>query len=246
MGKIREILLLLSIQIGNTKLGMRILSVSLPPVLSCPGASVSCLKECFGRKSRYHSPVVQISHKSNLEATKEIHFVEFAIERFNSFRQRIVRVHAVGDFYENEDGDPDQYVRDWQVIVDELPDKHFYAYTRSWTVPSLKKELRRLGNRSNFTMWLSCDHTMPEPPSYWDGFKRAYMSVADDDVPSFPVDLVFRAGSRKSPMKKDAAGNQICPYEQGIRRKVQLTCSSCGICFDHKPVYSIGQVKQLA
>jgi hypothetical protein len=65
----------------------------------------------------------------------------------------------------------------------------------------------------------------------------AYMSVSDDDVPRYKVDIVFRAGSRKVPMKKDKAGNRVCPYEQGIKRQVKITCASCGICFKQQRKY---------
>lgn len=246
MSEISSVLRPISVQPGNTKLGDRILSVSLPPELSCDGASEQCLKECFGKKARYHNPMVKLSLKSNYEATHRVDFVETTIEKINKMSSRIGRVHAVGDFYKNKNGDPTQYIRDWQVIVDEVSHKHFYAYTRSWVVPELRKELRNLGRRQNFTLWMSCDRTMPKPPAYWNEFKRAYMSVSDDDLPAFDVDLVFRAGSRKVARKKDKLGNQICPYEQGIKRKQSITCSTCGICFDQQPVYSLSPVEQLA
>ena len=107
----------------------------------------------------------------------------------------------------------------------------------------LRFALRELGRRDNFTLLLSMDHTMPVPGRFWKGFSRAWMATSDIDAPRVKVTVVFRSGSRKLPLKKDIAGNQVCPAEQGIKRKKKVTCTNCGICYDHVPVYSISNVK---
>ncbi len=74
--------------------------------------------------------------------------------------------------------------------------------------------------------------------------RRAYLlfdGEAVDEVPA-DADLVFRAPLPRRPgrpneyarLAKRANGVLICPKEQGIARRVELTYSSCRICFTHR------------
>ena len=44
---------------------------------------------------------------------------------------------------------------------------HFWAYTRSWTVASLRPALERLRSLSNVELLASLDPQMPPPPESW-------------------------------------------------------------------------------
>lgn len=230
--------------LGNTKLGVEISNWSLPAGHTCNGKTKVCAKECFGKKGHYHHPSVTQAHFNNWAATENDLFVPLAIENLTRMGTDLTRIHAVGDFYDaSEDSEgqptgrsPDAYIQDWHAIVTAMPSMYFFAYTRQWRIPTLRKALIRLSRLDNFTLLLSCDKETGRPPK-WKHSLWAYMSVSDDDVPKYAVDIVFRAGSRKVPMKHDKGGNLICPYEQGIQRKVKITCASCGICFQQQRKY---------
>lgn len=229
------------LQPGNTKLGWQIQNFALPAVETC-FPSEACLKECYGTKFRYRSEYVMNLYRRNWDATYEDDFADRMRAELIATKAAVCRIHTVGDFFEAEAPlPPDAYVNLIREIVVTSPRVYFYAYTRSWTHEPLRVALRRLSAEPNFQLWLSTDKTMKAPPK-WKHVKRAYMSCSDDDVPRYKVDLVFRAGSKATPMKKDAAGNLVCPYEQGVKRKVSITCSTCGICFNHNPVVPLSMV----
>lgn len=223
--------------LGNIKLGIEISNNSLPPGDTCDGKTEVCWEKCFGMKAHYTSEHVKAAHQANWLHTKTTDFVTDAVMWLRKMRTDLHRIHAVGDFYACEEPRaPNAYIRDWITIIDNLPSMHFFAYTRQWRVPELQDALRELARRDNMTLWLSCDKDTGCPPR-WAQCKRAYMSVDDRDSPRYKVQIVFRAGSRRVARKRDDNGYLICPYEQGVKRQVKITCAKCGICFDQQRKY---------
>jgi len=159
-----------------SKLG-RILGWSLPapitrvPVdnavfLTCPAATRYCTRVCYAQRHHFRNPEVQLSHFRNFLATLRDDFPKIMTallryeENFNTVK--IFRIHVSGDFYS------EKYIRQWRIIAENLPDWRFYAYTRAWLVPNLRKAVEsELITLSNFTVYASTDPDTPAPPSSW-------------------------------------------------------------------------------
>ena len=71
--------------------------------------------------------------------------------------------------------------------------------------------------------------------------RRAYLLDYGEDESAVPggCDLVFRVPPPRLPGRPHAYGRPVkrmggvlvCPKEQGVPRRVELTCSTCRICF---------------
>jgi hypothetical protein len=206
---------------GNTKLGLLVHQWSIPSGLRhiCVGASAICLALCYAMRQHYCRDSVKDALQANYRASLRKDFVVLAYGWIRSLFARVVRVHASGEFYSEE------YVRKWIIIAKQNPRIVFYAYTRSWADPAIYRALKELAKLPNFIMWWSCDRATGAPPRDA-GIRRAYLSIADDDVPKFKVDLVFR--DRPKSIKKWVAGALVCPPENGVTK---TTCSLCQLCF---------------
>ena len=90
------------------------------------------------------------------------------------------------------------------------------------------------------SLWFSVDRDSGPPPIV-PHVRQAYLlAVGEADAGVLAdADLVFRVPLPRRPGRsnayarpaKRANGVLICPKEQGINRKVEITCSSCRICF---------------
>jgi hypothetical protein len=208
------------IQPGNTKLGPRVWTWSLPAVATCPGASEGCLAVCYARKGRYVFKNVKEAYTANWKSAEEPAFAPWMLATLRANCVDVLRVHASGDLYSND------YIQNWITIANKSVRTEFYAYTRSWQVPELRAAIRRLGRLENFTLFLSTDRTMPKPPR-WKGIPICYLSADDSDQPRMPVDLVFRA-KQSTVMKRTSNGSLVCCYDNGV---TPVTCSQCQLCW---------------
>lgn len=210
---------------GNTKIG-NIFNWSIPAITCCPGRSRYCESVCYACNGFYHMTNVKQALARRLELTKRpTEFVQRMVEEIERRKVKTVRVHVAGDFYSLA------YIQSWFRIIGQCPDTLFYAYTRSWNVPRLWPRLEELSaSMSNFVLWLSDDFTLPQPPTT-PHTRIAYLSRSDDDVPDYPVQLVFREDTSTVAKFLGPYGALVCPVEQGIERKVQITCEKCGVCF---------------
>lgn len=114
--------------VGNHKLSKTILVFNLNRVVTCPGRSSWCEKNCYEVKS-YRYPAVEPARDRNLAATKECDFVERIVAEIKKKRRtpiRGVRIHGSGDFYNRN------YLSKWYEIAEACPDIYFKANTRSW------------------------------------------------------------------------------------------------------------------
>ena len=213
------------LQPGNTKLGSLVHTWSLLSVTTCPGKSSVCLAHCYAKGGHFYRDSVHACHEQNGVLAESPDFVDRMIEEIHRKHSKVVRIHVAGDFPNAA------YVQKWIEIARHCPETIFYGYTRSWRVPEMRPVLDKLVREPNVTLWYSCDRETGKPPR--NKALLAWMAENDEDVPSFPVDLVFRV-SRKTPMKKDSKGNRVCNYERGQEGKV--TCSNCKLCWRMKNV----------
>jgi hypothetical protein len=95
----------------------------------------------------------------------------------------------------------------------------------------MRPVLLELAAEPNVRLWWSVDRDSGPAPLHDNIAGQAYLAENDQDQPDFPVDLIFR-NLEESEMKFTPDGYFVCPYEQGVRRKVRLTCSRCRFCFN--------------
>jgi hypothetical protein len=97
-----------------------------------------------------------------------------------------LRIHVSGDFHSAP------YADAWTAIARKRPNTQFFAYTRSWTVPSLLPALDRLRALQNCHVFASVDPDMPDPPPGW---RVAYLDI---DPRANGVPCLHQHGQAKS------------------------------------------------
>ena len=111
---------------GNRKLSKNVLIWNLPAVKTCPGSSTYCRRICYALKAERCYPSARKSRLRNFEFSKSEQFVEKIVQFLKKRKETIIRLHESGDFYNKE------YLNKWCEIARQLPDKIFYAYTKSY------------------------------------------------------------------------------------------------------------------
>lgn len=211
-----------SLEPGNSKTGttgkfyQRIFVWNLPAMVSCPGASEYCKSLCYNADMR--------TDAFPFEKWRNNHW--WAVNRTNDLREHLiselaeapvstaVRIHSSGDFFNSD------YIQMWCLIAESLPNVSFWAYTRSWTTPTLFPLLSRLRALPNVQLFASWDVTMPPPPLDWrisyvqEG--RLPLSTSGLIPPSIQQQLFY------------------CPEQSGQTPN----CASCGFCIrsEHRGV----------
>jgi hypothetical protein len=212
------------LQQGNNKLGVGVWSFSLPIEKSCKSATSLCSKACYAKAGHF---VWRSVRKSREEAWKSAKRKDFAA-RVTAFVERrkikVVRIHVEGDW-----ANP-LYTLKWAAIAAALPGVTFYAYTRRWRDAAMLAPLEVFASLPNTHLWFSADAETGEPPRPKWSAGVAYMSLSDEDMPAFPVDLVFR-DSNKTEMRKTPDGYKVCPTDDGVARKNKVTCAACKFCY---------------
>jgi hypothetical protein len=209
---------------GNQKLGRSIWTFSLPAVTTCPGASDACKSACYARKGNFLRPNVRDSLLRNYELSKTPNFIGLVAAHLAAHRAKIVRLHPSGDFYSAG------YVRRWASIARMCRDTLFYAYTRSWRVPSVRPAVADLARMPNVRVWYSIDRDTGLPKGPPRPVRLAYLAADAADAPPPEADLVFRDGWRTAAKQIRSAGVLVCPVENGTNKP--LTCEACRLCFD--------------
>lgn len=208
--------------LGNRKLGDFVYTYSLPAVTTCPGRSRLCEKACYALRGtvRLQQKAYDRRHASSLEAD----FVDRMVREIRLRDAGLVRLHVSGDFYSAA------YVRKWAAVAAACPGVRFFAYTRSWRVPAVRRELARLARLPNFRLWYSCDKETGLPPRPGRGVRVAYMAVDDVDAPPAAPDLAFRV--KRVAVRKRIGGAVVCPVENGTAAKNVVNCQKCGLCWE--------------
>lgn len=211
---------------GNGKLGENIWGWSLPAKVTCPVISEVCNKVCYAMRGRYHSLSVQDALKRNLEIARSRNFARWMNGEIQLHQIRVVRIHVSGDFFSR------RYIEQWDRVIEQNPDTRFFAFTRVWAKTRLLPSLAQLARHRNLQLWWSVDHSMPRPPRV-PHVKIGWLALSDEDVPPYPVDLVFRNASQTHRVR--LGGAPVCAYEvrPGFRTKHthKITCTSCGRCY---------------
>lgn len=217
---------------GNHKLGL-ISNFSLEAGKTCPGKTPTCSDVCYAKKGFFVMQSVRETHERRWEQAKAADFEDKMVEEITSKGIQLVRIHASGDFKTMA------YTRKWYNIMCRCKNTTFFLYTRSWRVEEIRVVLWSISRLANVRLWFSCDKDTGIPPR-WRNIRLAYMSVSDEDLPSYKVDLIFR-DQDQTPMIRDPLGSLVCPYEQGVKRRVpagdstaelKMTCLKCRLCFD--------------
>ena len=217
----------------NARLGPAIHAFNLPSEPDvCIGATPTCAAVCYAKRFLFRIQLAR--HRRNHERSRDDRFTRSVIGEIRRGMVRAVRIHASGDF------DDPGYARRWAEVARACPGTTFFAYTRSWRNSGILAELVGLARLPNVFLWFSEDRDSGRSPAV-PRVRRAYL-LADGEVEAGvpgDSDLVFRVPRPRRPghaneyahPAKRANGVLICPKEQGIDRKVEITCSCCRICF---------------
>lgn len=220
---------------GNLKLGgRRIWGFALPSGTPdvCPGLSPTCSSHCYAVAVERYRPAVVAKYRRNLRASRRGDFVRRVVAFLIAHRVRVVRIHVGGDFGSA------RYAGKWRAIMRRSPRVRFYFYTRSWRVPAIKAVIDDIAALPNCTAWYSCDRDTGVPTDVPPGVRLAWLSVAEGDVPSAGIDLVFRVRAlRRHPAPP--GGPPVCPAEDGVPRPRRVTCDVCGRCWHPAPAARI-------
>lgn len=130
-------------QDGNKKLSasesIAFVIWSLPAVLTCPGATVQCMRNCYARRDeRFIS--VRSSRIINLILSRRDDFEELltaairdkiytrkgAMRKCYQGKEIVFRLHESGDFYS------DRYMQIWFKVAAKFPEITFFTYTKSF------------------------------------------------------------------------------------------------------------------
>lgn len=211
---------------NNTKLGPGIYSWSIPAITTCPGATAACLSACYATTGTFKFSGVKAHFQRNFELSKTDAFADEAIAEIRQRKIKVLRVHVAGDFYDVS------YLTKWSKIALACPETRFFIFTRSWRIAGFLPALKRLARLPNVFLWLSEDSTSGRAPKI-DGARIAYMVLTPADEAHLIAghhDLVFRDVVDRP--AKWISNCKVCPYEDGVSRKVgKIGCGKCGICY---------------
>ncbi len=126
-----------------------IASFALPAGITCPKAG-SCKNHCFALTGHTaYVEKVRDTHSASLGLTERDDFVkkmnEVIEKKFKGKKldyKNPYRIHAWGDFFSN------QYAKKWVEIIKSNPNVWFYMYTKSFTMPALKKLIADIKNKT--------------------------------------------------------------------------------------------------
>jgi len=186
----------LSISKHNSKLG-KITSFSIVAGDTCPGKTTLCTKACYVTGYYKQYPPVRKAYDGNLDLVLTTDWKVDIIRELSKTRRKVFRIHVSGDFFSPK------YILEWIFIIAMFPHIRFLAYTRSWRVPRLRQELRKLRELPNVSLFASCDAEAYEAPLGW---RKAWMGKPIGQVGKTTI---------------------MCP---GYGPK-ELTCDKCLMCF---------------
>jgi hypothetical protein len=210
---------------GNEKVGQHIFVFSLPAALTCPGATPTCLANCYARRNRYRFGGVRASLLKNWAASLDPFFAEKLIAEIRERQARVVRIHASGDFYDLT------YIRRWARVIRNCPATTFYTYTRSWRLSGLRAAIEKLlAPLPNLKLWYSADADSGMPEGLPPGVRVAWLQTdADEPIPE-GVDLIFRVHRLRRRPARRIGLTLVCPTENGSTDH-KTDCGRCGRCW---------------
>jgi hypothetical protein len=212
---------------GNSKLGKKIWTFSIPAGGSCPGKTDACSKECYAADGFFLMPNVVRSLNKNWDETRQPDFVDNAINHLKKVKAKVCRVHVAGDLYDKE------YAEKWLTIFKNVPDCRFFIYTRSWRIADIRPVITKMSRCKNVKMWWSVDKDTGKPKRLPQRTRLAYMQVDSTDIPAYRVDLFFRVDRAMNQVSVKKINNTlVCPVENGFTK--DMNCMKCGFCWRDK------------
>ena len=157
---------------GNSKLGRKILSFSLPAKKTCK-PSKWCQEKCYACKGLFLAFQDRISkcYERNYQASLSDTFIEEINNELAKKRNpSYIRIHASGDFYSQE------YIKKWIEIARNNPRHNFLAFTKRM---DLEKELIELALSGNVAIYQSIDESITYRSKY---FRKAAIDGYGTDI----------------------------------------------------------------
>lgn len=123
---------------GNSKYAkskLKVLTWGIPAfksvtgLVTCPGAGW-CARLCYAQQGRMRMANCRQAQERRLALSLAPGFVESIVRELKARKWARVRVHDTGDFYNPA------YLGHWFEIINQFPDKSFFAYTKM--VPMFK------------------------------------------------------------------------------------------------------------
>jgi hypothetical protein len=178
MKKIRDGKDILTLSRGNTKLvsteDKQFLIWNLPAQSTCPFATEQCKHSCYAMKAQRMYPSVCKSREEQFNDSCKDTFVTDMVNTINYYinlksiknKEVYFRIHESGDFYNQ------RYYDNWIQIINNFPNIHFLAYTKSIKYVHESK----LERPSNFIIRFSI----------WDDTKQDQVDLTKEmDLPIF-------------------------------------------------------------
>ncbi|AAL63844.1 hypothetical protein PAE1962 [Pyrobaculum aerophilum str. IM2] len=226
--------------IGNRKMG-EIPFFSLPPVLTCPGATEFCYKWCYAVYEITNWRAYVREAASYLLSLRE-DFPQVVGKYLARLPHRVIRLHVSGDFYDEE------YFEKWAEIARQHPDRVFYTYTKSFHV--VRGEAPQ-----NLIIHLSADpHNYIKAVETWREIKRGLITYVytpgqeERDLPAIKYILentdarilVFLNHVQHAPRLKTALWKWLREALGALSQRIVLDpeefagrpqCAECALCW---------------
>jgi Gene product 88 len=172
---------------------------------TCPSA-LACRAVCFAKQGTYNFPAVKAARMANLDASMGASFVADTIAALRRKRSyNVVRIHDSGDFYSQA------YYDAWCEIARAMPDKVFYAYTKSMHLdlwggkPDNFRLVQSLGGKHDKRVDLSkphsrifASHAAREAAGYVDGNVSDLPAIEGE----IRIGLVYHGGRNLTPAQE--------------------------------------------
>lgn len=221
---------------GNSKLTKKIISFGLPAVITCPGKTETCsggtTPSCYATRGLFRMESVSRPKMENFVIGHREDFYKLLVQDLWFFNpDSIIRIHDAGDFFDAE------YTDHWYKVCRKHKDRRFYFYTRSWRIKPIFKVLQKFNLLPNVRVWYSVDADTGKPQNVADNVRLCWFQKHEHDIPTFPVDLVFRDRQLRKKKKIREGGALICPVENGVKTKTKFDCFQCKICWRDLSVF---------
>jgi hypothetical protein len=232
---------------GNRKLGDKhIWSFSLPSGTpeTCPGMTPTCRAHCYAVAMERYRTTAAVRYRENLRLSRGRDFARRVRAFIVAHAIRVVRVHCGGDFY------APRYARAWFRIMRRSPRVLFFFYTRSWSIPGVKRIIDRMAALPNCRAWYSVDRDTGMPTDIPPRVRLAWLATTSEDRPPANTHLVFRIRRLRSIPVADQSP-PVCPTELPANGSRVVTCERCGHCWrpnpsDRMPLLLLSQGKHSA
>ena len=160
----------------------------------------------------------------NLAASQADDFVARMTAELQRRGVHVLRIQFAADFFDAD------YARKWASIARRCPWTTFYAYTRSWRIPTIVPALEQLARLPNLRLWYSGDLETGQPPgpSHLAGVRTALVHTDRNDQPT--GDLILRGRPLRGLSSRRPSLYVVSPTEAAVPRRPELTCTSCRLC----------------